>query len=324
MDPRVKPGGDAVRVERKRRTMPGIIEGKVAIVTGAGRGIGRAIAMLLAEEGAKVLVNDVGAALDGSGGDAGPAQQVVDEIKKKGGQATASTLSIGDPANGDKVVQSALDAFGRVDILVNNAGILRDKIFHRMSWSDWSDVIMVHLHGSFSMSRACATHFREQNSGSMIHMTSTSGLIGNFGQANYMAAKMGIVGLSRGIALDMQRFNVRSNAIAPFAWGRMIGSIPTETEAEKQRVERLQQMTPEKIAPLVVYLGSDKAAGISGQIFSVRNNEVFLFNQTRPIRSIHRADGWTPEKLDAQLKGAFGPSFTPLDRSGDVFSWDPI
>ncbi len=193
-----------------------------------------------------------------------------------------------------------------------------------MSWSDWSDVIMVHLHGSFSMSRACATHFREQNSGSMIHMTSTSGLIGNFGQANYMAAKMGIVGLSRGIALDMQRFNVRSNALAPFAWGRMIGSIPTETEAEKQRVERLQQMTPEKIAPLVVYLGSDKAAGISGQIFSVRNNEIFLFNQTRPIRAIHRADGWTPDKLDAQLKGAFGPSFTPLDRSGDVFSWDPI
>ena len=304
--------------------MPGIVQDKVAIVTGAGRGIGRAIAMLLAEEGAKVLVNDVGAALDGSGGDAGPAQQVVDEIKKNGGQAIASTLSIGDPANGDKVVQQALDAFGRVDILVNNAGILRDKIFHRMSWSDWSDVIMVHLHGSFSMSRACATHFREQNSGSMIHMTSTSGLIGNFGQANYMAAKMGIVGLSRGIALDMQRFNVRSNAIAPFAWGRMIGSIPTETEAEKQRVERLQQMTPEKIAPLVVYLGSDNAAGISGQIFSVRNNEVFLFNQTRPIRSIHRADGWTPEKLDAQLKGAFGPSFTPLDRSGDVFSWDPI
>ena len=304
--------------------MPGIVQDKVAIVTGAGRGIGRAIAMLMAEEGAKVLVNDVGAALDGSGGDAGPAQEVVDEIKKAGGQAIASTLSIGEPANGDKVVQAALDAFGRVDILVNNAGILRDKIFHRMSWSDWSDVIMVHLHGSFSMSRACATHFREQNSGSMIHMTSTSGLIGNFGQANYMAAKMGIVGLSRGIALDMQRFNVRSNCLAPFAWGRMIGSIPTETDAEKERVARLQQMTPEKIAPLAVYLGSEKAAGISGQIFSVRNNEVFLFNQTRPIRSIHRSDGWTPDKLDAQLKGAFGPSFTPLDRSGDVFSWDPI
>src|SRR5258708_5244987 len=260
--PGIRPGHDV------EGSVPGIVQDKVAIVTGAGRGIGRAIAMLMAEEGAKVLVNDVGAPLDGSGGDAGPAQQVVDEIKKKGGHAAASTLSIGDPANGDKVVQAALDAFGRVDILVNNAGILRDKIFHRMSWSDWSDVIMVHLHGSFSMSRACATHFREQNSGSIVHMTSTSGLIGNFGQANYMAAKMGIVGLSRGIALDMQRFNVRSNAIAPFAWGRMIGSIPTETEDEKKRVERLQQMTPEEIAPLVVSLRSHKASGISGQVFS--------------------------------------------------------
>ena len=304
--------------------MTGIVQDKVAIVTGAGRGIGRAIAMLLAQEGAKVLVNDVGASLDGSGVDTGPAQQVVEEIKKAGGQAIASTLSIGEPQNGDKIVQAAIEAFGRIDILVNNAGILRDRIFHRMSWSDWSDVISVHLHGSFSMSRAVAGHFREQNSGALIHMTSTSGLIGNFGQANYMAAKMGIVGLSRGIALDMQRFNVRSNAIAPFAWGRMIGSIPTETEDEKQRVERLQQMTPEKIAPLAVYLGSDRAEGISGQIFSVRNNEIFLFNQTRPIRSIHRSDGWTPEKLDQQLKGAFGPSLTPLDRSGDVFAWDPI
>src|SRR5215208_2263386 len=304
--------------------MPGIVSDKVAIVTGGARGIGRAIGLGLAQEGARVVVCDIGASLQGTGVDAGPAQQTVDEIKRAGGEAIASTLSIVEPKNADEIVKAALAAFGRVDILVNNAGILRDKIFHRMSWSDWSDVIMVHLHGSFSMSRACATHFREQNSGSMIHMTSTSGLVGNFGQANYMAAKMGIVGLSRGIALDMQRFNVRSNALAPFAWGRMIGSIPTETEAEKERVARLQQMTPEKIAPLVVYLGSDKAAGISGQIFSVRNNEVFLFNQTRPIRSIHRSDGWTPDKLDAQLKGAFGPSFTPLDRSGDVFSWDPI
>jgi NAD(P)-dependent dehydrogenase (short-subunit alcohol dehydrogenase family) len=304
--------------------MPGIVSGKVAIVTGAGRGIGRAIAMLMAEEGASVLVNDVGAALDGSGTDTGPAQQVIDEIKKAGGQAVASTLSISEPQNADKIVQAALDAFGRVDILVNNAGILRDRIFHRMSWSDWSDVIAVHLHGSFNMSRACAAHFREQNSGAFVHMTSTSGLIGNFGQANYMAAKLGIVGLSRGIALDMARFNVRSNCIAPFAWSRMIGSIPAETDAEKERVARLQQMTPEKIAPLAVYLASDRAAGISGQILSVRNNEIFLFNQTRPIRTIHRSDGWTPEKLDQQLKGAFAASFTPLDRSGDVFSWDPI
>ncbi len=244
--------------------------------------------------------------------------------RKSGGEAIASTLSISEPGNADKIVQAALDAFGRVDILVNNAGILRDRIFHRMSWSDWSDVITVHLHGSFAMSRACATHFREQNSGSFIHMTSTSGLVGNFGQANYMAAKMGIVGLSRGIALDMARFNVRSNCVAPFAWTRMIDSIPAETEAEKARVAAFRDMTPEKIAPLVVYLGSDHAAGISGQIFSVRNNEIYLFNQTRPIRTLHRSDGWTPEKLVTQLKGAFASSFTPLDRSSDVFSWDPV
>jgi NAD(P)-dependent dehydrogenase (short-subunit alcohol dehydrogenase family) len=174
------------------------------------------------------------------------------------------------------------------------------------------------------MSRACAGHFREQNGGAFVHMTSTSALVGNFGQANYMAAKFGIVGLSRGIALDMQRFKVRSNCIAPFAWTRMIDSIPTETPEEKARVERMQQMTPEKIAPLAVYLASDRAEGISGQIFGVRNNEIFLFNQPRAVRTIHRSDGWTPDKISQQLKGALGPSFTPLERSGDVFSWDPI
>ena len=304
--------------------MPNIVAGKVAIVTGAGRGIGRGIALLLAREGARVVVCDIGASLDGAGTDSGPAQTVVNEIKKVGGEAIASTASISDPGNAEKIVAAALDAFGRVDILVNNAGILRDRIFHRMSWSDWSDVINVHLHGSFGMSRACATHFREQNSGSFVHMTSTSGLVGNFGQANYMAAKMGIVGLSRGIALDMARFNVRSNCIAPFAWTRMIDSIPAETEQEKERIARIREMTPEKIAPLTVYLASDRAEGVTGQIFSVRNNEIYLFNQNRPIRTIHRSDGWTPEKLDAQLKGAFAPSFTALERSGDVFSWDPV
>jgi NAD(P)-dependent dehydrogenase (short-subunit alcohol dehydrogenase family) len=304
--------------------MPNIVAGKVAIVTGAGRGIGRGIALLLAQEGARVVVCDIGASLGGAGTDIGPAQAVVDEIKKAGGAAIASTLSISEPANAEKIVAAALEHFGRVDVLVNNAGILRDRIFHRMSWSDWSDVIDVHLHGSFAMSRACATHFREQNSGSFVHMTSTSGLVGNFGQANYMAAKMAIVGLSRGIALDMARFNVRSNCIAPFAWTRMIDSIPAETEQEKARVARIREMTPEKIAPLTVYLASDRAEGITGQIFSVRNNEIYLFNQNRPIRTLHRSDGWTPEKLDAQLKGAFGSSFTPLERSGDVFSWDPV
>ena len=304
--------------------MPGIVEGKVAIVTGAGRGIGRAIAELMAREGARVVVCDIGASLQGAGLDEGPAQEAVTAIRQAGGEAIASTLSIAEPQNADKIVKAAVDAFGRVDILVNNAGILRDVIFHKMSWTDWSDVINVHLHGSFNMSRACAGLFREQGGGAYVHMTSTSGLIGNFGQANYMAAKLGIMGLSRGIALDMQRFKVRSNCIAPFAFTRMIESIPAQTEAEKKRVERLAQMTPDKIAPLAVYLAAEAAEGISGQVFAVRNNEIFLFNQPRPIRVIHRSDGWTPEKLAEQLKGAFGPSFTPLERSGEVFSWDPI
>src|SRR5207302_7451440 len=170
-----------------------------------------------------------------------------------------------DPKNAEEIVKVALTAFGRIDILVKNAGILRDVIFHKMSWSDCSDVLAVHLNGSFNMSRACAVHFREQNGGAFVHMRSTSALVGNFGQANYMAAKFGIVGLSRAIALDMARFKVRSNAIAPFAWTRMIDSIPAQSEAERRRVALFQEMTPEKIAPLVVYLASDRAEGITGQ-----------------------------------------------------------
>src|SRR6202035_300305 len=169
--------------------MANIVARKVAIVTGAGRGIGRGIALLMAQEGARVVVCDIGASVEGAGTDETPAHEVVAEIKKAGGQAIASTLSISEPANGDKIVKSALDAFGRVDILVNNAGILRDRIFHRMSWADWSDVINVHLHGSFIMSRACAGHFREQKSGSYVHMTSTSGLVGNFGSGSRAASR---------------------------------------------------------------------------------------------------------------------------------------
>ncbi|MDR2153531.1 MAG: SDR family oxidoreductase, partial [Burkholderiaceae bacterium] len=295
-----------------------MVEGKVVIVTGAGGGIGRDIALAMAREGAKVVVNDIGAAVDGEGRNAGPAQQVVDEIRALGGQAAPNADSVAEAASAAKIVQCALDSFGRVDVVVNNAGILRDRFFHKMSVDEWDAVIKVHLYGAYFVSRAAANHFKEQNSGAFVHMTSTSGLIGNFGQANYAAAKLGIAALSKSIALDMQKFNVRSNCIAPFAWSRMIGSIPTETEDQKARVAKIQQMTPAKIAPLAVYLASDAAAQVTGQIFSVRNNEIFLMSQPRPVRSVHRSEGWTPQTVAEHAMPALRASFFPLERSADV------
>ncbi len=303
-----------------------IAKDKVVLVTGAGRGIGRDIALMMAAEGAKVVVNDLGGSADGEGGgSAAPAQQVVDEIKAAGGIAIANYDSVADAAGAEGMIKQAVETFGRIDCVVNNAGILRDRIFHRMSHMDWKQVIDVHLNGCFNTSRAAANHFKEQGSGSFVHFTSTSGLIGNFGQANYAAAKLGIVGLSKSIALDMQRFGVRSNCIAPFAWSRLIGTIPTETEAEKARVERIKQMTTAKIAPIVVYLASDAAKDVTGQIFGVRKNEIFLFSQPRVIRSVHAGgDGWTPQSVAEVAIPAMQSSFFKLDRSGDLFTWDPI
>ncbi|BBK45442.1 3-hydroxyacyl-CoA dehydrogenase [Allostella vacuolata] len=301
-----------------------MVDGKVALVTGAGRGIGREIAVMLARHGARVVVNDVGASVGGEGTDQGPGAETVEAIRAAGGQAVLNTDSVTDRRGAETMVQTALDAFGRIDIVVNNAGILRDRIFHRMTEDEWDAVIAVHLKGSFNVSRAAANHFKEQESGAFVHMTSTSGLIGNFGQANYAAAKMGIAGLSRSIALDMSRFNVRSNCISPFAWSRMIGSIPTDTPAQAARVEKLKQMTPDKIAAVAVYLASDAAKEVTGQIFAVRNNEVFLMSQPRPIRGLHRDGGWTPETLAEEVGPAFRSMLVPLERSGDVFSWDPV
>lgn len=300
------------------------LDGKVIIVTGAGRGIGREIALLAAREGAKVVVNDPGVAADGSGTDASPAEQVVEEIKKEGGTAVANFESVAEAVPASKIVKQAVDTWGKLDGVVNNAGILRDAIFHRMSIDAFEQVIKVHLMGSFYVSHAAARLFREQESGSFVHFTSTSGLIGNFGQANYAAAKLGIVGLSKSIALDMQRFNVRSNCVSPFAWSRLIGTIPTETEAEKARVARMQQMGPEKIAPLSVYLLGDAAKDVTGQIFAVRMNEIFLMGQSRPIRSVHRDGGWTCETLAEHGMPALKGSFYKLDRSADIFNWEAI
>lgn len=300
------------------------LEGKVAVVTGAGGGIGRGIALEMAKAGAKVVINDIGVSLEGEGGSASPAEETKALIEAAGGQAAISTDSVSDWESAKKIVQCALDSFGRIDAVVNNAGILRDAIFHKMDPADWRAVVDVHLNGSFYVSRAAADPFRAQMSGAFVHMTSTSGLIGNFGQANYSAAKLGIVGLSKSIALDMSRFGVRSNCIAPFAWSRMTGSLQPKTPEEAERIERLKQMTPETNAPLAVFLASDAAADVSGQIFAARLNELFLFSQTRPIRGVHKAEGWTPEAIAERALPAFKTSLTPLERSGDVFSWDPI
>lgn len=301
-----------------------MLEGKVAVVTGAGRGIGRDIALLMASKGAKVVVNDLGAEIDGEGEDASPAMETVADIKRAGGEAVVNGDSVADPQGAGRIIEQALDSFGRLDAVVNNAGILRDKIFHRMEHADWEAVIGVHLMGSFYVSKAAAGVFREQESGSYIHFTSTSGLIGNMGQANYAAAKLGIMGMSKSIALDMQRFNVRSNCVSPFAWSRMIGSIPVNSPEQQARVEKLRQMTPAKIAPMVAFLASDRAAHVSGQIFGVRNNEIFLFSQPRPIRSVHRGEGWTPETIAEHAIPALEKNFFPLEVSADVFSWDPV
>jgi NAD(P)-dependent dehydrogenase (short-subunit alcohol dehydrogenase family) len=300
------------------------LDGKVAVVTGAGGGIGREIALALAAEGVSIVVNDIGVSLSGDGGSESPAQETSGLITQKGGKAVISNESVSSWASAQLVIKKAIDTFGKIDIIVNNAGILRDTIFHKMDPTDWENVINVHLNGSFYISRAAAPFFREQNSGSFVHMTSTSGLIGNFGQANYSAAKLGIVGLSKSIALDMSRYNVRSNCIAPFAWSRMTNSIPSNTDAERERVERLKKMTPDKNAPLAVFLASEAAKDISGQIFSARLNELFIFNQNRPVKSVHSENGWTPEWIAERALPAFKNSLTPNDRSGDVFSWDPI
>lgn len=301
-----------------------MLEGRVAVVTGAGGGIGREIALAMALAGARVVINDLGVSVTGEGASASPAEQTKQIIEQRGGQAAVNTESVADWASAQRIVTAALDTFGRIDIVVNNAGILRDAIFHRMSPDDWLAVINVHLNGSFFVSRAAAEHFRKQESGAYVHMTSTSGLIGNFGQANYSAAKLGIAALSKSIALDMKRFNVRSNCISPFAWSRMTGSIPANTPEQQARLAKVRQMTPDKNAPMAVFLASDAAKDVTGQIFATRHNEIFLMGQSRPLRSIHRAEGWTPQLIAEHALPALQSALMPLDRSGEVFSWDPV
>lgn len=301
-----------------------MLEGKVVAITGAGRGIGREVALMCARKGASVVVNDLGTSEDGQGADRVPAEEVVSEIIKMGGKAIVNGASVADAQGASSIIKDAIKAFGRIDGVVNNAGILRDRVFHKMSEADWRQVIDVHLHGCFLVSKAAALHFKEQGSGSFVQFSSTSGLIGSFGQANYAAAKLGIVGLSNSIAIDMQRFNVRSNCIAPFAWTRLIATIPAKDEAMKARLERAKTMSADKIAPLVVFLLSDASKDISGQSFVVRKNEIVLLSMPRPIRSMQKSEGWTPETIASELAPAFRPSFHKLDQSSDVFPYEPI
>ena len=304
--------------------MKKLLEGKVALVTGGGRGVGRGICLAMAEAGAKVVVNDLGATLEGQPDNEQPALEVVRAIQAMGGEAVADGGSVSEWKDAHQMVKTAVDHFGRIDIVVNNAGILRDVMFHRMSEAEFDAVVAVHLKGSFNVSRAAAPFFKEQGSGAYVHMTSTSGLIGNFGQANYISAKLGVMGLSKSIAIDMQKFGVRSNAVAPFAWTRMVSSIPDETPEQKKRVEGLKKLVPEKVAPFVVALCADEARAVSGQVFGVRNNEIYLFSQPRPIKTAHRGEGWTPESVLETAIPMMQSEFYPLDRSGDVFTWDPV
>jgi NAD(P)-dependent dehydrogenase (short-subunit alcohol dehydrogenase family) len=300
-----------------------MLSGKVAVITGAGNGIGAEIAKLMAKCGAKVVVNDAGVSASGEGRDPAVARAVVEQIESAGGQAVASVRNVADWDDAHGIIKDAIDAFGRIDVVVNNAGILRDGLFHKMSREDFDSVVDVNLRGVFYVSRAAAPHFKEQQSGCYVHMTSTSGLIGNLGQVNYGAAKLAVAGISKLIAIDMERFKVTSNAIAPFAWTRMVATIPATAENLK-RLEVNRRLKPERIAPFVVALASEGGRQTSGQIFGVRNNEIYLFSQPRPIRTAHTAEGWTPETIVERVLPAFQPSYLPLVKSNQVFNWDPV
>ncbi|MBM3942140.1 MAG: SDR family oxidoreductase [SAR202 cluster bacterium] len=286
--------------------MGDILQDKVAIVTGAGRGVGRGVARLLAEEGASVVVVDPGVNVDGSGFDQSVAQQVVNEIRQAGGKAVPCTESVVTMSGGEKIIQTAIDNFGKLDIVVTCAGILRDRMIFNMSEQEWDDVISVHLKGTFAVVKNASILFRQQRSGRIITFTSESGLMGNSGQANYGAAKSGIAGFTKVVARDLGRYGVTANAIAPRASTRMIGNIPQSASEIRARggvapiagEEDLSNLDPDDVAPFVCYLASDYAANINGQTFLVYGGTVSLMSQPRPQRSIFNPEGlWKLEDL---------------------------
>ena len=302
----------------------GVLDGKVVLVTGAGRGIGKECALLAAREGARVVVNDLGGGVAGGDeGSADPAQDVADEITAAGGEAVANSDSVSDRKGARHMIEQAMDSFGGLHAVINPAGILRDKMFHKMDDADWDAVIDVHLNGAYNVTRACIAHFREQEDGAFVLFTSTSGIIGNIGQANYAAAKMGVVGLSRIIAMEGAMKNVRSNIIAPFAWTRMIATIPVKDEESARRVERMKNaMRADQVAQLAIALCAP--SDVSGQIFVARGNELFLMSQPRPLRGIARLEGWTPGTILAHAFPAMKADMPDLGNTGSVFTWEPI
>ena len=294
----------------------GALEGKVAIVTGAGRGIGRGEALLLAEQGAKVVVNDLGGEWDGTGADDRPAQQVVDEIKAAGGEAAANYDNVADWSGAERLVRQAIDTFGTLDVLVNNAGILRDRMLFNMSEAEWDAVITVHLKGHAAPTRHACGYWRERSkagepvNASIICTSSTSGLLGNAGQSNYGAAKAGIASFAQIISMEMARYGVRANAIAPAARTRMTEATFGEIRSDGP----FDEWAPENIAPLVGFLASDASAGITGQVFYVAGGTVQLYQGWGPVAEIRKDHRPTIEELSAEIPGFFADrptAYTP-------------
>jgi NAD(P)-dependent dehydrogenase (short-subunit alcohol dehydrogenase family) len=307
----------------------GALEGKVAVITGSGRGIGRGMAVLFAQEGAKVVVNDPGVNTDGSGHDNGPADAVAGEIKAAGGQAIANYDTVATAAGGEAMIQSAVDAFGRIDILVNNAGILRDRMIFNMREQEWDDVIAVHLKGHYNCTRPASILMRQQRFGRIINMSSTSGIIGNPGQANYGAAKSGIAGFTRVVAKDLGRYGVTCNAIAPGAATRLTATVPDSSRELRSRAGITGAATnrppaavpmlrePEYIAPMAAYLASDDAWNINGQIFHVAGGNIGVAWHPTPMRTMWKPAMWTLDEIEAQmpalLAGTANPAPPPPD-----------
>ena len=296
----------------------GMLDGRVAICTGSGRGVGAEVAKLMAANGARVVVNDPGASGSGQGFDETPAQQIVNEIKAAGGEAVANHGSVAKFDDCLAMVAQAREAFGGLHIVFNAAGILRDKMFHNMFPEDWQAVIDVHLTGHFNLNRAAINLFREQNYGRMIMVSSTSGLLGNVGQANYGAAKLGIVALARIVAMENASKGITVNVICPSADTRMTRSVPTPKDPQMAalREERLRRSRADAIAPLCVFLASEQAGYVNGQVFHQRAGELSLYGHMRPVRMVHRQGGWTPESLAEVAIPALAPQFTPLDSRG--------